>query len=79
MQNYTGEHIVDVPSPQIHEKLVGLIQFILQERISERIKAKLASRIQEELLEVIQLIRKERTSERIVEKSTDVPVSQIQK
>ena len=71
--NYTVEQIVDVPVSQIQEKVVGVIHLILQERISERIEAKLASRIQEELLEVIQLIRKTRISERIVEAFMDAP------
>ena len=78
MQNNTVERIVDVPVSQIHEKIVGVIHLILQERISERIEAKLASRIQEELLEVIQLIRRTRISERIVETFTDASVPQIQ-
>ena len=78
ISDYNGEQNIDFAIPQVQEKLFGMIQLILQERISERIGATLASRIQEELLEVIQLIRKERISERIVEKSIDVPVSQIQ-
>ena len=69
-----GKQNIDFSTPQAEEKLFGMIQLILQECISERIGAKLASRIQEELLEVIQLIRKERISERIVEKSIDVPL-----
>ena len=78
VQNYTGEQIVDVPVSQIQEKIVGVIHLILQERISERIRAEIGSRIQEELLEVIQLIRKTRISERIDETFMDGPVPQIQ-
>ena len=66
VQNYTGEHIVDVPGPQIQENIVGVIHLILQGRISERIGAEIGSRIQEELLEVIQLIRRTRISEAYV-------------
>ena len=78
VQNNTVERIVDLPVSQIQEKMVGLIHLILQERISERIRAEIGSRIQEELLEVIQLIRKTRISERIVEEFMDAPVPQIQ-
>ena len=37
------EQIIDVPDRQIQEKIVEVIHLILQERISERIEAKLAS------------------------------------
>ena len=72
-----GEQVIDIPIPQIQVEIVG-IMLILQERISERIGTTLSSRIQEKLFEVMQLIRQERISWRIVEKSVDVPVSQIQ-
>ena len=73
------EQIIDVPGRRIQEKLVEVIQLILQERISERIGDKLALRIQETLFEVIRLIRREQNSERVVETLVDAPVPQIQK
>ena len=77
ISNRSSEQTIDIPIRQIQEKIVEviqLIQLILQERISERIGAKLASRIQEKLLEVIQLIRQERIQECIVEGISDVPI-----
>ena len=64
LQRCTVEQTVDKQAPQAQEKLVDVIQLILQERISEHIGAKLAPRIQEEVLEVIQLVRRDRISGR---------------
>ena len=74
ISNRSSEQTIDIPIRQILENIVEVIQLILQERVSERIGAKLASRIQEKLLEVIQLIRQERIQECIVEGISDVPI-----
>ena len=81
VQQHTIEQIVHVPSPQIHQQMMGNVQVIprqlFPERLEEQIVDILVPPFVEEIAEVVQFIPLERFLQRTVEQIVGAPVPQV--
>ena len=68
VQNYTVEHTVDVPVPQILEKFGERVQLIPQDQMSDRIVEQIIDvavpEIREQIVKVVRVMPQERLQQR---------------